>query len=297
MAYDGDAAGQDATLRSISVLVEQNIDVYVAPLGDGDDPDSFLKANGPDAFRELLDSAEPFFPFLLKRLSNQLDLSSPHSQQAVCDRVFPLLNRFDSEILRGGYLDQLARYMSIEPERLSRDFSQYRNQHVSTPQRKAVSTGVAPAPVRISPAEKQFLAMLSRDDTSIEFALNNLDISYIEHPIVHDIIKNIYDIYRKNVWQSIEVFLSLITDEEAAIITTSLAQIPETPEDKRMKALLDCKKALHIDSWRKEIKRLDEERSKLPPEQHKEITKRIHSYELMIKSENRITKFDFQKTV
>lgn len=297
MAYDGDAAGQDATLRSISVLVEQNIDVYVAPLQGGDDPDSFLKANGPEAFNQLIDNAVPFFPYLLQQLGEKIDRRSPHGQQALCDRVFPLLNRFDSEILLGGYLDQLSRYMTIDRDRLGRQFARYRRQHVPPLERRKVNTGETPAPVKLSPAEEHFLAMITRDDQVLSYALKNLDISYIEHPLAHEVIQNMYDASREGTWHGVEVFLSTISDDEAALVTTALARVPETPENWK-RAMDDCIKALHNHSYDTEIARLKSELNRTSsPEEIDNIMKRIRSYQQLKRKQNRINKLNIHSTV
>ena len=52
--YDPDTAGQAATERSLAILLEQNCDVRVLALPGGKDPDSFIRAEGAEAYRKLL---------------------------------------------------------------------------------------------------------------------------------------------------------------------------------------------------------------------------------------------------
>lgn len=52
--YDGDAAGVKASLRGINILLENNLQVSVVPLPEGEDPDSYSRLLGPAAFRDYL---------------------------------------------------------------------------------------------------------------------------------------------------------------------------------------------------------------------------------------------------
>ena len=50
LTYDGDAAGQDAMMRSLGVLLAEGLDVAVADLPAGEDPDTLLQKGGLEAW-------------------------------------------------------------------------------------------------------------------------------------------------------------------------------------------------------------------------------------------------------
>ena len=52
LTYDGDAAGQDAMMRSLGVLLAEGLDVAVVELPPGTDPDSLLRASGLEGWQE-----------------------------------------------------------------------------------------------------------------------------------------------------------------------------------------------------------------------------------------------------
>ncbi|MDQ7063874.1 MAG: DNA primase [candidate division KSB1 bacterium] len=68
LLYDSDTAGAAATLRGADVLVEQGLEVKVAELQEGEDPDSFVQKYGPDALREQLAKAIPLLDFKALRI-------------------------------------------------------------------------------------------------------------------------------------------------------------------------------------------------------------------------------------
>jgi DNA primase len=65
LVYDGDEAGRNATLRSLGVAAEADLKVKVTRLPDGQDPDSFLRRQGPGALTELLGHAVHYIDFIL----------------------------------------------------------------------------------------------------------------------------------------------------------------------------------------------------------------------------------------
>ena len=62
--YDGDLAGVKAALRGLDLVLEQDLNVKVVLLPDGEDPDSYLKKIGETAFKEYLnENAQDFIMF------------------------------------------------------------------------------------------------------------------------------------------------------------------------------------------------------------------------------------------
>lgn len=50
IAYDGDAAGQNAALRGMEILAAEGLEVRVIELPGGMDPDDYVRTNGMEAF-------------------------------------------------------------------------------------------------------------------------------------------------------------------------------------------------------------------------------------------------------
>jgi DNA primase len=67
LCFDGDGAGLRGVEKAYRHLAPEGLGVRVVELPSGDDPDSYLKAHGADAFRQLLTAAKEFFDFKLER--------------------------------------------------------------------------------------------------------------------------------------------------------------------------------------------------------------------------------------
>jgi DNA primase len=72
--YDPDTAGQAATERSLSILLEQGAEVRVLALPGGKDPDSFIRSEGAAAYTKLLNEAPAYVDYLISR-ARKMDLN------------------------------------------------------------------------------------------------------------------------------------------------------------------------------------------------------------------------------
>jgi DNA primase len=68
LCFDADPAGQNAAVRALDGLLESGLAVRVAEMPPPHDPDSFIKANGAAAFRQIITAAPDFFAHYLNRL-------------------------------------------------------------------------------------------------------------------------------------------------------------------------------------------------------------------------------------
>ncbi|MEM8737558.1 MAG: DNA primase [Planctomycetota bacterium] len=73
LVMDGDAAGQKAADRAVEVFLTGDLDVSIAVLPGGQDPDELLQAGGMEAWNAVLDQAEDALGFAFARVQSRLD--------------------------------------------------------------------------------------------------------------------------------------------------------------------------------------------------------------------------------
>jgi len=110
---DGDAAGEKAAFKSLPILIKEGLKARSCTLPEGEDPDSFLKKNGPQAMRALLDEAPPLFERYVRHLVSQHTQDSL-GQAAVTKLVLPLVLAERDEHLRPLYLNQVAELTGLD---------------------------------------------------------------------------------------------------------------------------------------------------------------------------------------
>ena len=257
VAYDGDTAGQEATTKSISVLVEQGIDVFIAGLSGGDDPDSYIKSHGPEKFRELLNNAVPFFSYLLNELASKIDITTPQGKRQLCYKVFPLIAKFDDDILRGGYVDQLADFVNTDRNRLEFALKEFTAKE-SRKEKYIKKPDEIHNKIKLGNAETTLIATILSNDDALKFASENLDIEYIDHPVAHELIKRMYNESQKGEWRGPQAFIDEISDDDARLITGIMSETLEGAEDKWRRIIEDCKNVLYNKAYSSEINKLRE---------------------------------------
>lgn len=76
ICYDGDAAGQKATVRGLDILDSAGIEVRVMSVPENLDPDEYIKKYGAEAFGGLIKQALPLPDYKLRLLENAYPISS-----------------------------------------------------------------------------------------------------------------------------------------------------------------------------------------------------------------------------
>lgn len=74
IAYDGDAAGQNATICGLDILMQEGLNVRVIVFPNGQDPDEFVRENGKEGFDRLKEDALSLNAFKLVALARGFDL-------------------------------------------------------------------------------------------------------------------------------------------------------------------------------------------------------------------------------
>jgi DNA primase len=115
--YDPDAAGQAATERSISLLLEQDFEVRVLALpaiGEKKaDPDLFIRERGADAYGHALKDSPPYVDYLINR-ARQMDLTSGEGKLRALNFLLPYLQKIPNRLLRSEWATRIAQQLRID---------------------------------------------------------------------------------------------------------------------------------------------------------------------------------------
>jgi DNA primase len=115
--YDPDTAGQAATERSLSLLLEQDFEVRVLalpPVGNKKaDPDLFIREMGADAYLKLLKEAPPYVDYLIAR-ARQMDLTTGEGKQRALNFLLPYIQKIPNGILRSEWATRIAQQLRID---------------------------------------------------------------------------------------------------------------------------------------------------------------------------------------
>ncbi len=157
-----DMAGQAATERSLTALLEQDFEVRVLalpPIGDKKaDPDLFIREKGADAYLKQVKEAPPYVDYLIRRAS-QMDLTTGEGKRRAVNFLLPYVQKIPNNILRSEWATRIAQQLRLEEPVLRAALSKAASERRS-------EVKVQPELVRHSamPAERRLIRMLAESE-------------------------------------------------------------------------------------------------------------------------------------
>ncbi|MDD2578900.1 MAG: DNA primase [Eubacteriales bacterium] len=131
IAFDADAAGQTAALRSLDILHQHGLKVTVLQVPEGKDPDEFIRNNGSERFQALIEQSLPLLDFKLLAARREHTHDGALDILAYQDEACDVLGKEENAIVRELYAGRLADELSAMPETVLREIERRRSQKKS----------------------------------------------------------------------------------------------------------------------------------------------------------------------
>ena len=112
--FDPDAPGANAAERSISLLLEEGMQVRIMELDGGLDPDEYCKQRGAAAYQERLEGAKGYFYWLADRARARYDMRTTEGQVAVLQFLVPAVQRIPDRLERLQIAVDVAGYVGVD---------------------------------------------------------------------------------------------------------------------------------------------------------------------------------------
>ena len=261
MALDADAAGQQATLRSLEsswrvfqtqvagrsqgttlYQRQQDLDLKVAVLPEGQDPDQVIRRSAEE-WQHFIEESTPLFEYLLPALSAQVDIASPPGKAWVSQRLAGFIAAVPEPIQQDHYFQMLARHLEVNEDTLRASMARFTRQSNAQPQRNRTQTVRDPAPTD-SAFEK--LAHDPIEDYCLACILQNPDLypaatqlvpEYFQRPENREIFGYLMQVAPDGIDDSALAWLEQTVDREVAGHLESLLNKALPPLDQHQRAL------------------------------------------------------------
>ena len=149
VSFDPDPAGAGAAVRSGELLMTHGLQVNVAALPDGDDPDTCIRKHGVERYRETLRASRPYLEYVLDREAAARDLRRGDHRREFVTRMLELAARIPDAAERDRFADSLAHRAGILEDVARREIRRAAVARRTTVDERRVTTGR-----RVTPAEK-----------------------------------------------------------------------------------------------------------------------------------------------
>jgi DNA primase len=119
MVFDGDAAGEKAMMRSLDPFLDAQLAPRFIRLPEGDDPDSFVKNNGTEKFKEYMDNAGLVLDYVIENTIQNHALADPAGKVAACDAALAILGRLKDPLEKQLYGQKLAQRLGLQEQQVT----------------------------------------------------------------------------------------------------------------------------------------------------------------------------------
>ena len=227
LCFDSDNAGQNAAVRALDSLLGAGLSVRVAVTPPGEDPDSFIKANGGAAFKQIIDRAEGFFDYYLSRLCATNDIKTDKGRMQVVRSMAENLRKTGSDVLLDTYAQKTALRLGVSTESVRAEFKKTPKPVIkSTEAEEAPPSEEAEEPIaRPIPLEFWLVKLLLHSDEHVEWIAAHLDFAWISHPTVREIVSS--RISAGEEFTSVAGWLPQLDPPAQRLVTEALAESRE----------------------------------------------------------------------
>jgi DNA primase len=206
VVYDADTAGSNATARGIDLIIEQGLDVKVAELPAGEDPDSFIRKSGHESFNRVLEAGVSFFDYKARIFLSQGLLETPEGQATAVRSLVGTLAKMKDELKRAFYIRKLSETYGLYESVLYRELETILGRERSRSQARP-SPGFASSPpqptqtaqvyhpgTEIPAAERDLLKLLLEyGKEMLDIVLGHFEPDKFEHPEARRLARLILD--------------------------------------------------------------------------------------------------------
>jgi DNA primase len=222
ICFDADNAGQNAAQRTIDVLLKEDVQIRVARIPQGEDPDSLLRKRPVAEFEAILHDAKDYTRHLLDAACAQEDIAGPRGRGAVAQRMAQVVAKIPNAVQRETFLLEIARRLQVSrnvvDEEVRKAEAQQKRapvylQHADASMASAPETAAA-APLQPDKLIEALLALLLANPPLVPGVARELSPAWIEGLEGAPLLRQLLDAHAHDAWEEAPQFLELC-DEQA----------------------------------------------------------------------------------
>ena len=123
LCFDGDSAGKKATLRSIEILVNAGLAVYIVTIPNGHDPDEYVNTFGKDSWDKLMSNALYWVEFLIRDFARSYNMDKPEEKSRFISDALNVVKKLDTQSEQEIYLKMIQEISNVNISVLKGDLN------------------------------------------------------------------------------------------------------------------------------------------------------------------------------
>lgn len=243
VAFDGDAAGCQASISGLEMFLEEGVPVKVVQLPEGYDPDSFVREKGIDQFRDLISRSRDIMDTKIASLIRQYSTNTTDGKLRIITEILPDILHIRNEIYKQQVIKKTAGLINIPEESIWIELGKLKKR-IRAGRRPAKEQGDVMGQVirntAESAGERQLAQMLLNGGSlPAELADGSL-LDLMNHEGHKLIIKLTIRLKKEGRWQGPGSLMSYIEDEKIRNLASRLAAEEVMPGLDKERMIRDC---------------------------------------------------------
>ena len=144
IAYDNDEAGQRAAQKAIGILQQQDLKIKVVKIPGAKDPDEFIQANGPQAFRDLIERSGNQIEYRLDQTASEFDLNTDEGRVGYLKAAIKLIASLQGGVEREIYGRRCAEKAGVSWDAFLTEVERTRRQNAAADKKKLEREATTP---------------------------------------------------------------------------------------------------------------------------------------------------------
>ena len=288
MVFDADRAGELASLRSLDLLIEEDVNVKIVSLPKNEDPDSYLRKFGKKSFWQKITCASELFDYKLNLLTRSFDLDTVEGRVGIASHMLPTIHRVQNAIRRGAYVKRLAQEFSKGEKSLGEEWILAELKKVKTDFRYYTKESIAQTQTKIGlsrPAEEMLLKILLDDREAIEEIKRHLSLEDFLDLRIREAMRVVFRLHAQGESSSVAKLITYLESEVGAQLISRISSCDWEFIDRR-RCLNDCIRRIKMDNLKGKLNKLQREIKLAQSWGHKEkIRELVSKYNGLIKKQ------------
>ena len=250
ICFDADRPGQNAAQKAIDVLLKEDVQVRIARIPAGEDPDSLLRKQPVEVFETILREGKDYTRHLLDTTCETEDISSPRGRGEVAKKMAQVIIRIANAVQREGFLLEVARRLQVSRSVLEeevrkaeaqarRSVNDPQRHNLGTPEGEMSANGTLETPQEPLQPDKlieAFLSLLLTTPELVPEVSRKFNPTWVEGLAGAEVLLRLMEAHADDAWQNANQFLEECDDRTRDYLTGLLMTPPPTPAEATMEA-------------------------------------------------------------
>jgi len=232
LCFDSDNAGQNAAARSVEVLLPAGLQIRIATMPEGEDPDSMLRSGRKEEFLQILEEAPDFIGFLLEGAVRSHDLTSARGRGDAAARMAEVCGKISDPVQLEHESLRIATRLQIPLASFRELLKRQRQRGTREYRRDEEEDERAPVEaIKLDPLLKSLLSLLINQPEVAPTVQAQLDPAWTEMLSGQEVLWRLLQTHTDDAWEDADTYVRECPPAEANELSSLLMQPETLPEE------------------------------------------------------------------